>query len=374
MPKASAALGQDLMRRALYCVIGAWLLAATPALAWKPEATKILQNAADKLKDEYARIQTQAQASVEAELGAQEGCREYALAIERRRAEYILAARLSQEIYRRGKDKPQTGEITRNGKKVTVYFDPASEGYAEVHHEAIEHAKLIVFRGTRIHSAKDILVNLQQFIHLVPERYFWAEELAARIAAENPSSRLLLAGHSLGGGLAMYAAMKQGQEGVAFNPAGFSAGAVRRLSLSPADWRAGSRKIVAFITRSGKMIDPVSALSLAGKTTLAGRRYLIDEENGLTITQLHGMKRLARHLSDTKEAIAGCATDLGFQKTEDIPPLSGGCQVSKNTLTAASAAVFKTLAPRHVQWGSQKPRLPMNQRQSLAGSCRGQSE
>ncbi|MDR2624850.1 MAG: hypothetical protein LBC37_00780 [Zoogloeaceae bacterium] len=306
------------MRRALCCIAGAWLLTATPALAWKQDmAEKILQIAADKLREEYARIQAKAQSRVEAELGAQEGCREYALAVEGRRAEYLLAARLSTAIYQRGKDEPQTGEITRDGKKITVYFDPASEGYAEVHHEAIAHAKLIVFRGTRIHSAKDLLINLQQFLPVVPERYFWAEELTARIAAENPASRLLLAGHSLGGGLAMYAAMRQGQEGVVFNPAGFSKGAIRSLSLSPENWQAGSRKIVVFLTRSGKTLDPISALSLAGKTTLAGRRYLIDEENGLSPTQLHGMKRLVRHLSDTRKPIADCATDLGFQGTED---------------------------------------------------------
>ncbi|MDR0672391.1 MAG: DUF2974 domain-containing protein [Zoogloeaceae bacterium] len=196
---------------------------------------------------------------------------------------------------------------------MTVHIDPRSGGYAEMHYDAIENARLIVFRGTRLGSAKDILTNLQPFLHITPERYRWADELAGRVAAENPGVRLVVTGHSLGGGLAIYAAMKHGLEDVVFNPAGFSANVVQSLSLSPADWQAGSRKITVFITRSEAMIDPVSALSLAKETTLAGRRYLVEEKSGLSLAQLHGMKYLYRHLLDTLGPITGCATDLGFQ-------------------------------------------------------------
>ncbi|MDR0736608.1 MAG: hypothetical protein LBF51_07240 [Zoogloeaceae bacterium] len=304
------------MKRSFCLAAGIWLLAVAPVPAWAADVAEILQNAARKVKSEHERIQARARASVEASLGAQADCREYASEIEGRRAEYLLAARLSLDIYKRGAGKPQAGAITIDGKKVTVYFDPLSEGYAEAHHDAIENVKFIVFRGTRIDSAKDILTNLQQFIHIMPERYRWADELVMRVAAENPASRLFIAGHSLGGGLAMYAAMKHGLEGVAFNPAGLSEGAVRNLSLSPADWRAGNRKITVFITRGKKAIDPVSALSLAGETTLAGRRYLVEEENGSSLMQLHGMKRLVRHLFDATRPIADCATDLGFQEID----------------------------------------------------------
>jgi hypothetical protein len=78
---------------------------------------KTLQDAAEKIKEKHERIQTKARLSVEASLGAQADCREYADELEGRRVEQLLAARLSLDIYKQGEGKPQAGAVTRDGKK-----------------------------------------------------------------------------------------------------------------------------------------------------------------------------------------------------------------------------------------------------------------
>jgi hypothetical protein len=299
-------------------------LASFSASALTPEelkkARQLLQFGAEKVKEAYGRVQGKAQANVQAALGQQADCRETGAALDERREEFLLAARLSRDIYNRaeGRIKRRPGEderkeIEQDGQRITLWFDPASDGYAEVHHDALDGAEVVVFRGTQITHVRDLTTNLGQFVNIVPERYQWAAWLLDQTAGEAPGKRLLAVGHSLGGGLAAYAALAHGAEAVTFNPAGLSRGALATLPGSAPE--ASGRKIVTFIACSGKTLDPVSALSLAGDGMIAGRRYLVDREPGLAPLQIHNMGGFTRDLAARAEAesLTRCANDLGLQ-------------------------------------------------------------
>lgn len=279
-----------------------------------------LRQIAGKLKSEYGRIQSVARATVVSEVGAA-GCREHAGQAAWRADEYALLARLSSDIYLSpmGDRMKVAGVVSQNfvtpdGKKVTGFRDRLSEGYAEVHHDALSHTKVVVFRGTKALSLKDIATNLVQFSNVLPERYRWADDLVAHVHAESDMERVLLTGHSLGGGLAMYAGLRHMADTVVFNPAGLSRGVLAELALPGNQWQAASSKLLAFVARSGSSIDPVSALSFAGETVIAGRRYIIDLPPNLTPLQQHDMQRLAGHFAETKSSLLSCANDVGFQR------------------------------------------------------------
>jgi hypothetical protein len=304
--------------------LAAFTLFPPDAAAITPEerekALQLLQRGAQKVKEKVGQVQQAARANVAEALGRQADCQAFGEALAGRRDEFVVLAALSDAIYRRpeaqGKrapDAPESEDIVAAGRKVTLWFDSASDGYAEVHHDALPGAKVIVFRGTQLKNLKDLSTNLRQFVNIVPERYQWAADLAEWVVQEAPGARILMTGHSLGGGLAMYAALAQGTEAVAFNPAGLSQGA--RTTLPDAAFDAGKRRIVAFIARSGEALDPISALSFAGESWIAGRRYLVERGSGLTHLQIHNMDGLARAMEDAAEPLARCGTDLGFQDT-----------------------------------------------------------
>lgn len=297
------------------------LLAAMPLAGWGLTAgdVEMLRAVAGKLQGEYARIQKEARAAVTSSRAAA-GCEDHAAKARNRAREYAELARLSNQIYinqeslsLRQDNLAQRDILGADGRPMTIYRDPGSEGFAELHHEALTGARVLVFRGTRISSLKDITTNLVQFSNALPARYRWADELAERVRSQFPGERLLLTGHSLGGGLAMYAGLRQEQEAVVFNPAGLSRGVVTELRLSAAQWRAMSARITAFISRSGEAVDPVSSISLAGKTLMAGSRYIVDLEHGLTPLQQHEMGGVSAKLAVATGDMFSCGQYLGIQ-------------------------------------------------------------
>ncbi len=80
---------------------------------------------------------------------------------------------------------------------------------------------ILAFAGTDMKSPLDWITNLWQGLGGIPDQYSQALELTQRVRAEL-GDNVILAGHSLGGGLASYAGMETGSKVVGFNAAGLS--------------------------------------------------------------------------------------------------------------------------------------------------------
>lgn len=305
-----------------------WTLCSALALAWAAPAparadfATMLKDMADSAMAEYRRIDTAAKATAARDRG--DGtCSARADGLMERLDQAAYLARLSADIY----NHPQTLEMKRqgstseswrdeDGRRVTAYRDPVSEGYAEVVEDG--DTVIVVFLGTRLVSLKDIMADVAQLAGTLPTKYRWADALVEQTRQRYPDRHLMVTGHSLGGGLSMYAALHHPVEAVAFNPAGLS---TQVLDEVPASQRSAARERVAsFIARSGAAIEPVSAVSLAGDTSIIGHRYLVDIGSVLTPLKRHDAFRLADTLrtlaarKDTLAASAICDNDLGFER------------------------------------------------------------
>lgn len=92
---------------------------------------------------------------------------------------------------------------------------------------------VLAFAGTDPHSGHDWWTDSVQLLDGVPRQYNQAVMTAAvwqRRAAEEGAPRFSLTGHSLGGGLAQFAAMATGVDATVFNPAGLGPGSVGVLA------------------------------------------------------------------------------------------------------------------------------------------------
>lgn len=114
----------------------------------------------------------------------------------------------------------------------------------------------IVFGGTEFTDLSDWANNSAQWRGAVPPQYVQGADLAARAIARCAGRKIVIAGHSLGGGIAQYAYLKTGQSHLTytFNPAGLS---MRRWLADTA--RGPSENVVAFIAHA---YDPSSATAL----------------------------------------------------------------------------------------------------------------
>lgn len=284
-----------------------------------------LREVAGKAVEEYQRIQAAAKATVARDRG-DGSCSERASRLLDRVDEAVRLARLSSDIY----DHPYSLQMKNAGQTVASFTggdgrpliahrDPASEGYAEEYAGDESEPVTVVFRGTRLLSLKDIMANVVQFADTtVPTKYRWAATLVGEIVAKYPGRPVIATGHSMGGGLAMYAAMRTPVRAVTFNPAGLSQVSIGGPSAPK--MRSVHERGVAFIARSGLAIEPVSALSLAGQSAIVGRRYLVDVGAVTNPMRQHDIARLSQRLEDIaahKSALrseAICAEDLGYQR------------------------------------------------------------
>jgi len=113
----------------------------------------------------------------------------------------------------------------------------------------------IAFRGTEILSAADWKADVQNFFNVKPEQYQQALDfVGGMIQAAPTGTHIVLTGHSLGGGLASYAALYHGKEAIVFNAAGLGSGLRSNI---PVENLGKQRSLVRNIDLQG---DPVSWL------------------------------------------------------------------------------------------------------------------
>jgi surface antigen len=132
----------------------------------------------------------------------------------------------------------------------TVFSDPVNGFRAQVY---VNGRKLaIVFEGTT--QIVDWSTDIAAWLGAPPGQYQDALDFVGGIvAATGAKYDVVLTGHSLGGGLATYAALYYGKKAVVFNPAGLGGGLRSKI---PKDNFAQQTSLVSSIDVDG---DPVSA-------------------------------------------------------------------------------------------------------------------
>ncbi|HUF80528.1 MAG TPA: Mbeg1-like protein [Burkholderiales bacterium] len=112
----------------------------------------------------------------------------------------------------------------------------------------------LAFKGTDPTSMADLEADAHQGFGGVPVQYQQADELAANVAAVYGAENVQLVGHSLGGGLASYAGLRNGLAVKSFNGAGLSTGA--RANIGPELYARNSGNITNYNAIGDLVSDP----------------------------------------------------------------------------------------------------------------------
>lgn len=124
--------------------------------------------------------------------------------------------------------------------------------------------------------------------------------------------KVIATGHSLGGGLAIYAVLQNpGVRGFVFNPAGVAL--LTWTTTGAADRARTNAALTVVSTRSDGHIEPVTALSLAGRSVLPGHIVVLEADADGPIA-LHSAATVVRALEQVEASGAGgsaCDGHLG---------------------------------------------------------------
>jgi len=230
----------------------------------------------------------------------------------------VLFARWDRDIYTDGSDERMeaTGATVLDlGGGRVAYREPRGQKYAEVRSGPGGGKVVVVFRGTRVAVGSDVLTDVASHVGLDTGYYTWAADLVARVVQEHPGSLIVLTGQSLGGGLALYAGLRNpGTRVVAFNAAGLSL--VTWLKTNAADRARINANTIEFTTRNEAQIEPISALSFAGRSVIPGHVVVVATDV-VDERTLHGPVTVAaaiERLAATNVGGNACDGDIGVIK------------------------------------------------------------
>ncbi|EKT55793.1 ankyrin repeat domain-containing protein [Providencia sneebia] len=102
---------------------------------------------------------------------------------------------------------------------------------------------IISFAGTN--NFTDIFADIRQAVGLYEPQYFQAAALA-NILYQVSKGNMICTGHSLGGGLAIFAAIVSGCPSITFSPAGIATNTIKRLGI---DYEQAKQKAKAGLSR-----------------------------------------------------------------------------------------------------------------------------
>jgi len=220
----------------------------------------------------------------------------------------VPLAQWDRDIYGDGYDD----EMAASGARVMdiepgrrAYRETSGQRYAEVRADPARKRVVIVFRGTRIEVASDVLTDIASHIGVETAYYGWAAGLVARVVREHPGFEVVATGHSLGGGLALYAGLRNpGTRVVVFNAAGLSL--MSWENANDSDRARLNANAIVFATRNDTEIEPISALSFAGRSILPGHIVVVatDVTGGRA---LHGPTAMVHALEQLTADSAGAS-------------------------------------------------------------------
>ena len=217
-------------------------------------------------------------------------------------------AELARDVYDRGADmmvdRLETKDLGGGG---TAVFDRNGQRYAEVRIDTVRREAVIVFQGTRPTVGGDLSADFLSLSGIASGYFRWANALVAKVKREHPGMRVVATGHSLGGGLAIYSVLHNpGVEAVVFNPAGLAW--ITWLTQSRTDRVRTNAAVTVFATRNTDHIDPITALSMAGRLVLPGRLVFVPSHTAGRIG-LHGVATVItdlKRLAANNDAKADC--------------------------------------------------------------------
>jgi hypothetical protein len=192
----------------------------------------------------------------------------------------VQLAQWDRDIYADGYDDEMAAAGARMmdiEPRRRAHRESVGQRYAEVRADPAGKRVVVVFRGTRIDVASDMLTDIANHIGLETAYYAWAADLVARVVQEYPGFEVVVTGHSLGGGLALYAGLlNPGTHVMVFNATGLSLATWSKTNA--ADRARINADAVVIVTRNDAEIEPVSALSFAGRSVLPGHIAVIETD------------------------------------------------------------------------------------------------
>jgi hypothetical protein len=220
--------------------------------------------------------------------------------------------RLARDIVDRGADLQQAGVETMDlGDGRTAYYEAAGHRYAEVRVDAPRNEVVIVFLGTRLSVKSDLSTDVLSLTGIRTAYYKWAAALVAQVGREHPGMQIIATGHSLGGGLVLYAVLRNpGIQGFAFNPVGLSW--LTWISTSHAERTRTNAGLTVIATRNIGHIEPVTAIALARRSVLPGQLFFVETDDVSGSLALHSATTVVSGL----EQLA--ATDAGGSSCEGV--------------------------------------------------------
>ena len=139
-------------------------------------------------------------------------------------------------------------------------IDPNLLGHGQTHgfsaalYERSDGTVVLVFHGSSLQDPDDWRNNGAQAVGLPAEQYQRAVDLGQRVH-DVFGDRVVITGHSLGGGLASVASLTSRVPAVTFNPAAISDGTLRRAGFDPQVARSEAQGLVHSYTVDGEALS-----------------------------------------------------------------------------------------------------------------------
>jgi hypothetical protein len=229
--------------------------------------------------------------------------------------ETLRMARLARDIGEKNHEARMRAEglttLDLSGGR-TAHFQRKGRRYAEVLLDRERRQAIVVFRGTRLDVKTDLSTDVLGFVGVETRYYRWAAALVGRVKRENPGFEVVATGHSLGGGLAIYAVLQNpGVKGHAFNPAGLAL--LKWATTGAADRARTGAAVTVVAIRNEEHIEPVTALSLARRSVLPGRILVVevDEANPVTLHDSRTVVAALEQIAANQAAGEVCEGYLG---------------------------------------------------------------